>query len=494
MKKLFKQFRDSVSLFIRNKTRLIIRNVTRNRLEKLIDRSIESILGEILNNPKNNSWVVSTINKKFNYVSIDLSEYQNWHCDPKQLAKDITKVFNKRFTEREVSIAFLRKFNNITLHLLYGGEDSYNENCQIFNVYTPEKNAFRPPKKGLLKKLFESIWIWPTLIATTATVVLTVCSIKHFYNADEKELDKIAVINQNINFVTGIFGSFIMTFLMTRVLNLRQEKLKRAPQIKALSDKLAQFQKICFHLINDHVFWNESEDFKYAKRISDRISYWDAKGLEMDQTDVEFNYFQSLITAPGFRADIIWLYLQLKMFADLHPLQNLNLLYTKHPPVIIFASKEIKDFLAFVDYNEVYNYLDNKKNAPVYDAQSTFGKNIISAAKQFDAGKFSDVTYSKELLIDIADEVQNRVLPNLYYLLTLNEDKLPLSVKYYFGAVVSIISLTVIWPVLFNLFLSNKLFLNIGSIVLLGVFIHILLMFLLFLKNEALLKRPDDYR
>jgi hypothetical protein len=494
LKKFFRELSAELALGWRNAKRLVVRNVKRNRLEKGIDITIESILAEIFKDPKNKAWVKSTINNKFNIVSIDLSEYKGGNHDLKQLTKDITKAFNRRFTENNVSMAFLRKFNNISFHIITGGEEAYNENCQIFYGHSTREYIKPVLKKSLLGKISANIWAWPTLITIAITILLTYFSVHHFLKASADELDKIAVINQNINFVTGIFGSFIMTFLMTRVLNLRQEKLKRAPQIRTLSDKLAQFQKICFHLINDNDFWNKSDDFAYAKKIGDRISYWDARGIRVGETDEEFHYYQSLITAPGFRTDIIWLYLQLKMFANLHPMKNINLLYTTHAPIRIYRTSELEDFLVFIGHNEIESYLGREDNKATYNPQSTFGKNIIAAAKLFDPEKFKDSGYSKNLLISVAEEVENKVLPNLYNLLSLNEEGLPLSVRYYFFSVVSVIFLTVIWPVVFNLFLSNKLFLNIGSILLLGVFIHILLMLRIFLKKEATLKLPDDYR
>jgi len=493
MKEFLKKLRSDLSKYFKDTRRSWTRNLKRNRNEKGIDRLIESVLEEIFAEKKNRSWVTSTIKPKFNYVLIDLTEHNGWTKGPEQLAKEITALVKKRAEASGGNEAFFRKFNNISFHIIDGDAEPYDENCQVFYGFAPLEHV-APRPKNLGARFWGSIWTWPTLLAISATLLLSYFSVRHFYKATEEELKKIVTINQNINFVTGIFGSFIMTFLMTRVLNLRQEKLKRAPLVRALSDKLGQFQKVCFHLVNDDHFWNNSKAYQYAKSIKDRISYWDARGVKVGGTDEEFHYYQSLMTAPKHDNRVIWLYLQLNMFANMHAMKNLDLLYTKHPPIRIFTAAEIDDFLVFCQFNELESYLNGEDINPVYSAGSNAGKNIVAAAKLFDPEKFKESVYSKDLLIDMADQVQNRVLPDLYNVLTLNEAKLPLSVSYYFFAVVGIVILTVIWPVIFNLFFSNQLYLNIGSILLLGLFVHILLMFRRFLTLEANLKRPDDYR
>lgn len=474
--------------------RKAVRYFQRNRYEKLLDTIIYKFLIQIIGKSKPKFEVISTVRRHLNYVSIDLSKNSNWKGDPKDLVNQLRELIITFFDQSYAPILLRGKLNNISFNLNYGTKTDYNENVQIFTG-SSNINKYKKPSKVLFyQRVYSSIWFWPTLISLIIIIALIIASIYHFYWADKIELQKIEAINQNITFVTGIFGSFIMTFLMTRVLNLRQEKLKRASQIKLLSEKLAQFQKICYHLINDHRFWNNSEDYKYAKKISDRISYWDSKNLTSSEDDVQFNYYLSLMGDPNHRYDITWLYLQLNMFADLNPLQNLNLLYSKHPPVKIYSLNEIYDFLDFIEYNEIYNYLDRTKDTPEFNSHSICGTSIVEAAKRFDPAKFANATYSKELLIDVSDDVQNHVLPNLYYLLKLNEDRLPISVRYYFYSVVSIIFLTVIWPIIYKLFFNEQLLLNIGSIILLGVFVHILLMFRIFLKSEASLRLPDDYR
>lgn len=472
----------------------VVRYLKRNRYEKLLDPLVARTVTEIIGKSKPRVKVNSTVRKNLNYVHIDLSQNKSWHGTPEELVKDVSRLIKEYFGHNQASMFLRSKLNNISFGIAYGAEVVYNENVQIFYERTPLNGPRRPKKLTFQQRVYKSVWFWPTLIALIVTAILITASVEHFYQADEKELNKIEAINQNITFVTGIFGSFIMTFLMTRVLNLRQEKLKRAPQIKALSEKLAQFQKICYHLINDHRFWRDSSGYKYAKQISDRISYWDSKNLVTHEDDVQFNYYRSLMVQPGHRTDITWLYLQLNMFADLNPMQNLNLLYTKHPPVKIYSLKEINDFLDFIEYNEIYNYLDKTADVPEYNGQTNSGTSIVEAAKRIDPVKFATATYSKELLIDVADEIQNQVLPNLYHLLALNEDRLPVSVRYYFYSAVSIIFLTVIWPITYKLFFNDQLLLNIGSIILLGVFVHILLMLRVFLNSEATLRLPDDYR
>ena len=479
---------------MKNTFRRIIRYFKRNEFEKILDKLVYEILTNLIGKSKPKNRVISTVRKSMNYVSINLSQNNSWNGKPEDLVKEVSRLIREYFDNNHASLFLRTKLNNISFNVDYGEEDVYNENVQIFYGTTLLNGSKKPRKLTFRQKVYNSIWFWPTLIASLITAVLISASVQHFYQADEIELTKIEAINQSITFVTGIFGSFIMTFLMTRVLNLRQEKIKRAPQIKALSEKLAQFQKICYHLINDHRFWRDSQDYKYAKKISNRISYWDSKSLVAHEDDAHFNYYRSLIGLPGHRTDVIWLYLQLNMFADLNPMQNLNLLYTKHPPVKIYSLKEINEFLDFIEYNEIYNYLDKTTDVPEYNGQTNSGTSIVEAAKCIDPVKFATATYSKELLIDVADEIQNQVLPNLYHLLVLNEDRLPISVRYYFYSAVSIIFLTVIWPITYKLFFNDQLLLNIGSIILLGVFVHILLMLRVFLNSEATLRLPDDYR
>lgn len=477
--------------WIKRKFRELRRNITEERIEGFLS----DLLRDKLKDKKIGRRVSSYFRKPINYVKIDLRGYNNWDKDSKAFTLMLGKSISDWLNANKISIPMQQRLSHISFHLVLDGEAcDYNESYELFpGVPAKETHIKRVIKLSRWQRLTTSIWTLPTIISITLTSILLFFSVLHFANSTDQELLKISTITQNINFVTGIFGSFIMTFLMTRVLNLRQEKLKRAPQIKQLSEKLSLFRRICYQLLNDHRFWKDSTHYKYAKSIVDIISYEESKG-QGETTDVEFQNYKAIITAPGKRIDIIWLYLQLNLFVDFHPIQNLNLLYTEHPPLHIYTIKEIERYLEICDRNELVNYLDKNSAEPEFNSETQFATNIVQAAKLFDKTKYGEKSYSAELLTGISTEVELHVLPTLFYLLKLNENNLPLSIRYYFSAVVSILVLTVIWPTIYVVFFENALLLNISSIILLGIFVHILFMLKVFLKNENTLLRPDDYR
>ncbi|SHN45556.1 hypothetical protein [Chitinophaga sp. CF418] len=450
------------------------------------------LIEDFLVNTFNNIEVAGSVSAReegnINYIQIDLPVIEDWDQDAKSLINKIRNNLAALFKEKPLSLYYTVKFKNLTIDIRTANSDNNrSETIQLF--YTQQKIG-QPIKEDN----FILAWAkkhWEICTVVIVTIPLAVISFIFLNNNPGKQANFENGISQ-VNIFAGIMGAFALSYVASKIIAVKQEKLSRVPAIRDLCYKLTCFRRICYHLRTDNQFWDDSESYRYAKSVSDQISYEDAQFPDYDN-EAKYAHYRSLIVNERHDTRIILFYLQLAMFADEEFDNDPNLSWRTYPPFIIYSHDQISRYTTFLDYNEFWNCIDNNKIRFNYQHNRFHIDPIEDAATRYNSiGKKEK--FSEELLLGIASDVQNKVILDLYHLTKLNEAKLPYLIVYLLVITSAMMTFSVVYPLLVNIFTDNFILKNLNGFMILGLILDMVVRLPKLLSKENTLLRPDDYR
>jgi hypothetical protein len=262
-----------------------------------------------------------------NYFSIDLRNQELGEGIEKlhqSLSKYLREWAGKNLSNFKNYVAISR----LTIEYLLPDKDGANQNQSkhIKLFYLPSyyyQNGSGNQEKTyptiILKLLdyWHDVILRNTLISLTITIALISFGI-YKTRMDTSFIDRLAKSYEYINIASGIIASFVLGFLINKVINIRQEKLKHTDEMKAFSNQLTYFRNICYNLVRDHDYWTREnpvyKSYEYANSIKHDISYEEYQYPNYE-SDVEYAKYQSFLDEKVSN-NVVSLVLQLYMMAD----------------------------------------------------------------------------------------------------------------------------------------------------------------------------------
>lgn len=454
---------------------------------------IGELVEEFLVNQFNNLELAGCVKVKeqdnINLIQMDLTSQKDWDQNSEKLANDLHVYLTALFKAKPLGLYYMIKFQHLTLDIRTADTDHFlSTNLQLF--YTKERIEEERKKKN--KILSFVIHHWKLIVNILITSLIFWLAMTLLDKFPERQKGFVEGIGR-INLFAGLIGSFVLSFVLSKTLSIRNEKFGRSSKIRDLSYKLTCFRKLCYQLRKDHWFWGDSATYKYAQNIAKRISYEDARYPDYDD-EAKYANYKALIITHKYDISILMFYLQLYMFAGDEFEHNAHLAWGDYPPLIIYSHEEIYNYSVFLDMNEFWTCIDHNKTKFNYDHNRFHIDPIEKAAAKFELKKHPSPVFSEGLLLDIASEVQNKVILDLYHLTRLNETKTPYVIRYLLIVTVLLMVFSVVYPLLANVFTDNYLFKNLNGFVILGIIFDIVLRLPKLLAEENKLNRPDDYR
>ena len=435
-----------------------------------------------------------------NYFSIDLNDVA-WHNDLNKLHGELNKYLvdwaerNGRNFENYASVAVLT-----IEYLLPEKDDSIQNQSRLIRLYYLPSNLYRfvgtvkqKKRSRLLLKFFAT---WNNIVRRNVVIVSLpslVFIILALVNYNDKQFnERLSKSFDYVNIASGIVASFVLGYLISKVLNIRQEKLARVEEIRNLSNEMTYFRNICFNLLNDHNFWTFAYPYKksYEHGMSIRhiISYADYYYPDYDDKFAYAKY--EAVNNKEAVNRVVLLILQLHMLSGAKFLDS-GLTYTKFPPDYIYSFEEMQTFALFNKVNHLADCATDDY-LPVAFADNYATKEILADMVRIDE-KFKADHLTRANLEKISLDFQYRVIPRLYHLLKLNEADLPLTVKYFEITCSLILGFGIILPSICYVFLKNPFFTYINLFLVIAVIGHILLSLRAILNTENTLNRKEDY-
>lgn len=310
-----------------------------------------------------------------------------------------------------------------------------------------------------------------------------------YHHKDEASL--LQLLNNIIQF-SGIFSAIIITYVISKVFQSRQERLERKREIIEFSNKVTDFRRIARVLISCYGFWNSDMrkkiDTTYASLSFFDLQNGDSKKQDKDLElkELKSKFYEELDIPGAFPG--VFLYLDLKSLV-LENSENWQLeLYNKFDHDFSYSVEILSDWVnshsggnlwycldyKWHSYNKCFNFL------ALNDSQK---EEILSLAKKINPDKFRNSKFDNFLLASVGSDMDTFYLPRLYNATYYNSLGLSKSLNF----LLTILFLTIVAGVLTPLFLTaikvNFTILLVSSSFAVSVLCISLLYFLIEFKN-----------
>lgn len=436
-----------------------------------------------------------------NYLSIDLTNTK-WDENLDKLHQSLFKYLQdwgkKNFSNFQDYVSISR----LTIEYLLPEKDGANQNqsrhvklffLPSYYYKSNQKNNGKTYSGFLLRILiiWHNVILRNTILVLIPTLFFIALSI-YKIKTDEEFQDRLSKSYDYINVASGIIASFVLGFLINKVITIRQDKLKYTKAIRNLSNKLTYFRNICFNLVREHNFWTKEKPFfksyEYANSIKHDITYEEYCYPDYDD-GVKYAKYKSFYKEDMWHS-VVSLVLQLHMMADDTFLDS-GLSYTAFPPNHIYSHEEMEKFVLFCDSNRIWYCSSETKIFPESFYKSYYIGQIVEDIKRIYPNDKVE-TLSSEKLEEVSLDFQYRFIPRLFNLTRVVDSDLPLTIKYFITTFTLLLAFGLIIPTLTYIFI-DKTFAFISVFVVIGIIGHILLTLKPILQNENELDKKYDY-
>ncbi|MEI2695471.1 MAG: hypothetical protein V9E90_10400 [Saprospiraceae bacterium] len=312
------------------------------------------------------------------------------------------------------------------------------------------------------------------------------------------EASSLTQLLNNIIEFSGIFSGILITYIISKVFQIRQEKLERRNRIVWFANRTTDFRRIARVLQNVHGFWDgnmrQLMDNKYKKLTHFHIRIWDYENenkYSKELIELRNAFYQEKHNCGAE------LYLEIKALVldDLKPFQ-LDL-YNRYDYDKIYPLEIVRKWSGSDCGNHLWYFFDHKwavyrKCFNFIEINPSDSNEILKLCQKINSKKYRGRSFDEKLLADIGSEFHGHILPNLYELTYFNSLGLPRSVTF----ILRFLFVTGFFGILIPLLLS-AMQLNIKILVIaasitvwilcVGLF-YFLLKFFKILKSELIVK------
>lgn len=437
---------------------------------------------------------------EINYINIDLTNVV-WDDNFEKLHQSLSKYLREWGQKNISNFIDHISISKLTLKYLLPEKDGANQNQSkhIKLFYMPSYYFLASQNNGkTYSKLVLNILIyWHNIIIRNAiitglfTITLILISLR-LVHSDSDFKERLVKSYDYINIASGIIASFVLGFLINKVISIRQDKLKYTRAIRKLSNKLTYFRNICFNLVRDHNFWKKEEpfhkSFEYANSIKHDITFEDYYYPNYDD-EIKYAKYKSFYKEDMWHS-VVSLTLQMHLMADDTFLDS-GLSYTDFPPNHIYSHEEMERFILFCDSNLIWYCSSETKIFPKTFYKSYYIQHIIQDINRiYPKNNIEELTNDK--LEQVSLDFQYRIIPRLFNLTRLVDSGLPLTIKYFVWTFALLLSFGIIIPTLTYIFI-DKSYAFISVFVVIGIIGHILLTLKPILEAENTLDKKYDY-
>lgn len=433
-----------------------------------------------------------------NYLSIDLTNVE-WDENIEKLHQSLSKYLREWGQKNILNFIDYVSISRLTLEYILPEKDGANQNqskhIKLFYLpsyyFRASKNNGKTYSKFVLRILiyWHNIIIRNTIITALATIILILISL-YLVHLDPDFKSRLVKSYDYVNIASGIIASFVLGFLINKVISIRQDKLKYTRVIRKLSNKLTYFRNICFNLMRDHNFWSQEKpfykSFEYANSIKHDISFEDYYYPNYDD-EIKYAKYKSFYK-EHMSHSIVSLTLQMHMMAD-DTFLNSGLTYTAFPPNHIYSQEEMERFILFSDSNLIWYCSSEAKIFPRTFHESYYIQQIIQDINRiYPKDKIEGLTNEK--LEQVSLDFQYRIIPKLFHLTRLVDSELPLTIRYFVWTFTLLLSFGIIIPTLTYIFI-DKSYAFISVFVVIGIIGHVLLTLMPILDTENTINKKD---
>lgn len=291
-------------------------------------------------------------------------------------------------------------------------------------------------------------------------IILTIC----YGVKTEKKIDSaIDIIFQ----FSGIFSAMLITFIISKMVQLREERVNRRKDVLALSYKITDFRRIaeillsCYNLWGKELYGLMQGKYKRLTLFDLECGYYSTRSPVLKSTLDDFSENPKLFKG--------------KLYLDMRSLVNNNgntwsgELYGTEEHDIIYPLGLLEQWLSATNGNYLWycfahEWGDYEKELDLSNIDYTKQTQILDLCKRINPSKYSKRVFDRLLLADIGSDFYSYFLPKMHRLVEENTSGLPKALAFLtrmlyviviFGLIVPLIITVFNFPVEISSFLLN---------------------------------------
>ncbi|GHT39445.1 hypothetical protein AGMMS49965_05460 [Bacteroidia bacterium] len=322
----------------------------------------------------------------------------------------------------------------------------------------------------------------PLLVAVCAFIYLFV-SLRCKLSSNPQFIETLEETRVNIITISSVLSGIIIAYLTSKVLQIRNEKIAKMPELNDLTQKLHRFRRIAWKLFKE--FWTNSDgvnDFIEKYRM---VSFFDVKS---DMPSPKAKKFIEEMAESEYN-NIAYFCLELRSFIDMTAvMSDMYILISEFDIPVPFNSKILRDWIdngcgcGFLEFDKEYCSHLNKVPLTLNISKEA-EESIKQLAVQIDKERYEQIDCTSTLF-KLGMQIHYDIIPSLYRLHLQIEGKLPLLVKYLFWIFVLLIVFGVVLPLLSKILLLSTIVDIISISMTISLCIYIVFSFYGFLKSE----------
>ena len=257
--------------------------------------------------------------------------------------------------------------------------------------------------------------------------------------------------NLDLN-VASIISAILITYLTSKVLQLRQERLAILPQITSLTQKVHQFRTITNVLYHSWDFWAPGLK-NYMQKEYPNLTYGEAFKLVFEN---EKSRDSKALQYPSDEkmGDTKDLYLQLRSFVDKQYTIDVTL-YSEFEIPVFYTLDILQDWRDYGSASALcrffnWHYHDYKGDFNFEKLRANERSIIEDSAMRIDAIRYKDIKTSPELLDMLGKQFHEEILPKLINLQHSIQGGFTRLVQFLLSTLVILIFSGVLYPILSN--------------------------------------------
>lgn len=319
-----------------------------------------------------------------------------------------------------------------------------------------------------------SILVFTLLIVS---LILKLCSNSNFSKSlVESRADIIAV--------SGLLAGLIIAYLTAKVLQVRQEKIAKLPELTEQTQRLHKVRSIIDKLIHSDI-WPEGVRHFVDKDFS-KLSYYQIE--EMGFVGVTPTEIAKKFVEDKRYGGIPSLYLQLKSFVSQRRVFDYTL-YTEFDVPVFYKTETIQRWIDYTCGNGLWYYFEHKYSIykdrllldNIYAGDS---KEILEKCLQIDKERYKDLEFGPELLAKLGTQLTEDILPSLLRIQRTTDSELPRIIKYLFFISGTLIVFGVGLPIINRIYELSPLLDIISISITISISLYLLLSFYGFMNRE----------
>lgn len=300
----------------------------------------------------------------------------------------------------------------------------------------------------------------------------------------DKFAELLAKNRTEILTISGLISGLIIAYLTAKVLQIRQEKIARLPELTEQTQKLHNCRSVIDKLIHSRLWPDGVRHFVDNKY----------KGLtHFDVREIVFVDSNPKEQAKAFINDekysgLASFYLELKSFKfEQYPFDHT--LYTEFDVPLYYSTDIVQKWIDYDCGNGLWYYFDHKyavykDSMNLEDIYIGHKEEIKDNCLRIDQERYKDLEFGPELLAKLGTQLTEDILPKLVRIQRYMASDLPKIIKYLFVIAGLLIVFGVAMPLINNVYAISP-FLDIISIsVIVATSFYLLVSFYGFMKRE----------